>query len=261
MKSGFLTVSFGSTHLDTLERAVAAPENALKAAFPQARHYRALTSGIVRGRLKSRYGVQADSVEEALERMKADGIRQAVIQPTLLIPGEEYDRLRVKLLANCGGMEISIGLPLLWDDTDLCAAADLLEKTYPMGSDSVLVAMGHGTRHPCGCLYTRLAERMEKKGMVFCTAEGSPSFEDALQALQGQPRRKVHLASLLLAAGEHSKNDMAGKRPDSLRGRLEQNGFAVSWTLQGLGELPAIQKAFVRRAAAAYEALGKRAAV
>ncbi len=261
MKTGFLIVSFGTTHLDTLEKTIVATEDALKAAFPDAGHYRAFTSGIVRNRLKSKYDISVDSVEEALERMKADGIQQAVIQPTLLIPGEEYDKQRAKVLLNCGDMEVAMGLPLLWDDTDLQAMTDILAQAYHVEEDTVLVAMGHGTEHLSNCLYVRLAERMAEKGMVLCTVEGKPSFEDAVEALKSQPKRKAHLVPLLLVAGDHSKNDMAGDEPDSLRGTLEQVGFQVDWTLQGLGELPVVQEMYVRRAVAAYSALQKRGEV
>lgn len=258
MKTGFLTVSFGTTHLDPLEKTIAATENDLKAAFPEAGHYRAFTSGIVRSRLKSKYGIQVDSVEEALARIRADGVQQVVVQPTLLIPGEEYDKQRAKVLQNAGTLKVAMSLPLLWDDTDLDTMIGLLGQNYPVAEDTVLVAMGHGTEHPANSLYVRLAERMADKGMLLCTVEGKPDFEDALEALRGQPKRRAHLVPLLLVAGDHAKNDMAGDGPDSLRGMLEQAGIKVEWTLQGLGELPAVRKLYVRRAAVAYHTLQKR---
>lgn len=261
MKTGFLTVSFGTTHLDTLEKTIVATENALKAAFPEASHYRAFTSGIVRSRLKSKYDIHVDSVEEALARMKADGVQQVVVQPTLLIPGEEYDKQRAKVLQNAGELEVAMSLPLLWDDTDLGTMTEILKQAYPMADDTVLVAMGHGTEHLSNSLYVRLAELMADKGMILCTVEGKPDFEDAVEALKAQTKHKAHLVPLLLVAGDHSKNDMAGEEPDSLRGMLEQAGIQVDWTLQGLGELPAVQKMYVHRAAAAYNTLQKRGEV
>ena len=258
MKTGFLTVSFGTTHLDTLEKTITATEKALKAAFPQAHHYRAFTSGVVRSRLKSKYDISVDSVEEALDRMKADGIQQAVVQPSLLIPGEEYDKLRAKVLLNCGEMAVTLGLPLLWDDSDLLSMTELLAQTCPVAEDTVLVAMGHGTEHLSNCLYIRLGEHMAEKGMTLCTVEGTPSLEEAVETLKAQPKRKAHLVPMLLVAGDHSKNDMAGDGPDSLRGMLEQAGFEVTWILRGLGELPAVHEAFARHAAAAYNSFTDR---
>ncbi|MGM9605899.1 MAG: sirohydrochlorin cobaltochelatase [Oscillospiraceae bacterium] len=259
MKTGILIVSFGTTHLDTLAKTIQAVEEDLASAFPGASCYRAFTSGIVRSRLKSKYDITVDSVEEALTRMKADGVKRAVVQPTLLIPGEEYDRMRSKVLLNAGEMEIAMGLPLLWDDSDLSAVMEILEQAYPRQEDTVLLAMGHGTEHESNCLYVRLAQRMKERGgtMALCTVEGKPDFADAVDQLSAQGARKVHLVPLLLVAGDHSKNDMAGESEDSLRGLLEKAGFEVSWSLQGLGELPTVREIYVRRAKAAYQSLAK----
>lgn len=247
MKKAILAVSFGTTHLDTLEKTIQAVENDLAAAFPDAAVYRAFTSGIVRKRLKSKFNMDVDSVKDALERMKADGVERVIVQPTLLIPGEEYDRLRTEVLLHAGRMHISIGLPLLWDDADLDFLADCVKRTYPVADDTVLLAMGHGTSHEANSLYLRLAEKME-----LCTVEGKPDFDDALERLKKQDKRKVHLVPLLLVAGDHSKNDMAGDSPNSLRSRLEREGLEVSWTLAGLGELPDVRAAYVRRVRGAW---------
>ena len=257
MKLGILAVSFGTTHLDTLEKTIQAAEADLATAFPGACVYRAFTSGMVRNRLKSKFGLHVDSVPEALERMQADGVSHAVVQTTLLIPGEEFDLLRRDVLAHAGPVKAALGLPLLWDDSDLEAMIDLLERTYPVQGDEVLLLMGHGTRHGANDLYLRLAQRMEARGeqMALCTVEGTPTFKDAVITLNAQPRRKVRLAPLLLVAGDHAKNDMAGDDPDSLRRRLEREGFQVSCQVQGLGELPAVRQRLVARARAAYEAL------
>lgn len=250
MKTAILAVSFGTTHLDTLAKTIQAVEEDLMAAFPGAYFYRAFTSGIVRSRLKHKYEMSVDSVEEALERMKHDGVERVVVQPTLLIPGEEYDRLRGKVLLNAGKMEISMGLPLLWDDADLDTMMEILAQSYPMAEDTVLLAMGHGSAHESNCLYERLAEKMRARGgsLALCTVEGKPDFADAVEHLKEQGKRRVHLVPLLLVAGDHSKNDMAGEDPDSLRGLLEREGFQVSWTLKGLGEIPAVRERYVRRA-------------
>ena len=261
MKTAVLVVSFGTTHLDTLEKTIGAAEADIAAAFPSVPCRRAFTSGIVRRRLAQRHGleadgVEADGVEEALARMAAEGIGQVAVQPTLLVPGEEYDRLRSSVLSRAGGMTVSFGRPLLWDDGDLLWIMDVLARAYPVEEDTVLLVMGHGTAHSAGCLYERLAERMaERDGMALCTVEGRPSFADGIAALLAQPRRKVHLVPLLLAAGEHTKTDMAGEKPDSLRRRLEQAGFDVSWTLRGLGELPEVRSRLVERARDAWSAL------
>ena len=257
MNCGILTVSFGTTHLDTLSKTIQAVEQDLAAAFPGCSCRRAFTSGIVRSRLKSKYGMEVDGVEEALERMRADGVQRVVVQPTLLIPGEEYDRMRAQVLCSAGGMRAAMGAPLLWDDADLLELMQVLTQAYPVPEDTVLLAMGHGTSHEANSLYVRLEQLMEEQGgpLGVCTVEGTPDFAQAVERLRARGVRKVHLVPLLLVAGDHSKNDMAGDGPDSLRSMLEGEGFAVSWTLQGLGELPAVREQYVRRARAALERL------
>lgn len=257
MKSAILVVSFGTTHLDTLAKNIGMVEEELRHTFPELRFYRAFTSKTVRSRLKQRYDLSVDSVEEALERIKADGAARVFVQPTLLIPGEEYDRLRSTILGNAGPLEIILGQPLLWDDTDLNAVIEILRQTYPVDRDTILLAMGHGTEHEAGCLYVRLAQTMREQdsSMFLCTVEGKPDFEETVRQLKEQKKRKVHLVPLLLVAGDHSKNDMVGDGTDSLRRQLEREGFEVSWALQGLGELPAIRERYVRRAKGVCEGL------
>lgn len=256
MRRGILAASFGTTHLDTLEKTIQAVEDDLSAAFPGTKVYRAFTSGKVRAGLRERYGVHVDSVGEALERMRGEGVDQALVQTTLLLPGVEYDLLRREVLTGAGGMRAVLGLPLLWDDGDLAAVADILAGAYPVEEDQILLLMGHGSSHMANDLYLRLIRHMESRGgqMALCTVEGTPDFEAAVEGLRTQPRRRVRLAPLLLVAGDHAKNDMAGDGPGSLRRRLEAAGFQVSCDVRGLGELPAIRERLVRRAKSAWEA-------
>lgn len=249
MKTALLVVSFGTTHLDTLDKTIAATENTLAAAFPEYALYRAFTSSIVRKRLKAKYDIHTDSVEEAMKRIAADGCERVIIQPTLLIPGEEYDKLCAAIQAFAGSMDVRIGKPLLCDDQDLDTIITVLQSAYPVADDTVLLLMGHGTEHAANDIYIRLARKMQGLPMRLCTVEGTPSFDDAIEELTALPQRKVHLAPMLFVAGDHAKNDMAGDGPDSLRSLLEEKGFAVECTIQGLGQLHAVRQMYTRRAA------------
>lgn len=251
MKTALLVVSFGTTHLDTLEKNIARTEDAFRAAFPDFPLYRAFTSGIVRKRLKQNAGLSVDSMEEALSRISQDGFYRVLVQPTLLIPGEEYDKLCNAIRAAAPGLEVRIGEPLLCRDADMDAMIDLLEKAYALPQDTILLLMGHGTAHSANAIYHRLAERMEPHPMRLCTVEGTPTFGDAVAALTAMPQKKVHLAPLMFVAGDHAKNDMAGPEPDSLRSMLEVQGFTVSWSIQGIGELEDVQKLYIEKAKAA----------
>ena len=218
MKKAILVASFGTTHLDTLENNIAAVEKDIQSRYPQLPVFRAFTSGVVRRRLKEKYGMAVDSVEELLPRLEREGFTHIAVQPTLLLPGE-----------------------------DIQAMAGTLKAAYPLPEDTILLAMGHGTAHAADATYDRLRRAMNKLGMELCTVEGSLDFDFAVQALLAQPRRKVHLVPLLLVAGDHSVNDMAGDEEDSLKRRLEAAGFTVSYSLRGLGEIPAVREMICRR--------------
>ena len=247
MKKAILVASFGTTHLDTLENNIAAVEKDIQSRYPQLPVFRAFTSGVVRRRLKEKYGMAVDSVEELLPRLEREGFTHIAVQPTLLLPGEEYDKLRKGMLDAAGRLHLSIGLPLLWDDWDIDSMAGVLKESYPLTEDTILLAMGHGTAHAADATYDRLRRAMNKLGMELCTVEGSLDFDFAVQALLAQPRRKVHLVPLLLVAGDHSVNDMAGDEEDSLKRILEAAGFTVSYSLRGLGEIPAVREMICRR--------------
>lgn len=257
MKTALLAVSFGTTHLDTLQKTIRATEEAMAAFFPQYAVYRAFTSGIVRKRLLSKHGIHVDSVEEALGRIAADGFEAVIVQPTLLIPGEEYDLLRDSVAAAAGPLRVSVGAPLLRSGDDLDQLLRILRQAYPTEEDTLLLLMGHGTAHSANDLYLQLAEKLRTDGgrMRLCTVEGSPSFADAVAELKALPQRKVLLAPLLLVAGDHAKNDMAGDEPGSLRSLLTAEGFAVTCRLQGLGELRPVRELFLHRVSEAKGAL------
>ncbi len=255
MKTALLVVSFGTTHLDTLEQTIVATEKTLSHAFPDFPVYRAFTSGIVRKRLISKYNLYTDSVDEALNRIIADGFESVLVQPTLMIPGEEYEKLCTSIRASAGSLKVYIGEPLLSSDNDLDTIISVLQKAYPVDRDTVLLLMGHGTAHDANHIYIRLDQKMKQLPnitMRLCTVEGTPSFEDALRELMALPQRKITLAPMLFVAGDHAKNDMAGTEQGSLRSILERNGFAVSCHIQGLGQLSAVQDLYALKAKQAH---------
>ena len=250
MKTALLVVSFGTTHLDTLEKTIQATENTLAAAFPEYAVYRAFTSGVVRKRLMSKYEISVDSVEEALARISRDGFDAVIVLPTLLIPGEEYDKLHASVSAAAGMMQVSVCKPLLHCEKDLDDIIRILHEAYPTADDTVLLLMGHGTEHSANDRYIRLAEKMRSYPgctMRLCTVEGTPSFEDAINELTQMPQRQINVAPLMFVAGDHAKNDMAGEEPDSLRSLLSENSFSVECRLQGLGEIEAVQQMYASK--------------
>lgn len=251
MKTALLIVSFGTTHPDTLKECIVKTEECISAAFPSYPMYRAFTSRIVRSRLESRYGIVVDDVETALAKIAADGFTHVLVQPTLLIPGEENDRLLASLRAAANGLQLAVGAPLLSDDRDLDRIIDILQKVYPTDRDTVLLLMGHGTEHRGNEVYRRLIQKMKARTdvtMRLCTVDSSPSFTEIVGELTELGCKRVRLAPLLFVAGDHAKNDMSGDDPESLRSRLTAAGISTECILQGLGQHPEVRQLYIQKA-------------
>lgn len=240
-KEAVLIVGFGTTHPDSLERAIVPVEQAISQAAGERPCFRAFTSPTVRRILLRDRALAVDSPAQALEALARGGFSRVWVQPTLLLPGWEYDRLCAQVEE--GALPATVGKPLLWDEADLIALAAALEEAYPVSRDGVLLLMGHGTDHAADRIYDRLSAILARRGIMLCTIQGHLDFDAAAQALLTQPRRRVHLAPLLLTAGEHTKNDMA----IHLRSRLEGLGFRVTCSHTGLGELPPVQELYARK--------------
>ena len=238
MKQAILTVSFG-TSMPEAERSCIRPvEEAVRRAFPEWEMRRAFTSRIIMRKMKAR-GEAVDSETEALERLRADGFDSIVVAPTHIIPGEEYGRV----CAAAEGWRISE--PLLANDGDLDWMAGVLAGVAREEGRALLM-MGHGTEHAADEIYARLRERLPEDVFLACV-EGAHSLETALPALERLPERKITLAPLMLVAGDHARNDMAGNGEDSWRSVLTARGFDVRIRLQGLGALESVRQRFVEK--------------
>lgn len=240
-KEAVLIAGFGTTHQDSLERAIVPVEQAISRAAGERPCFRAFTSPTVRRILLRDRALAVDSPAQALEALAGGGFTRVWVQPTLLLPGWEYDRLCTQVEE--GALPATVGKPLLWDEADLEALAAALEEAYPARRDRVLLLMGHGTDHAAHRVYDRLSAILARRGMMLCTIQGRLDFDAAARALLAQPCRRVHLAPLLLTAGEHTKNDMA----IHLRSKLEALGFQVTCSHTGLGELATVQELYARK--------------
>lgn len=246
MKQAIVIISFG-TSVPEARADIEAVERAIRAAAPDCLCVRAFTSSIIRKILAKR-GESVPNLTQALEQLYADGVKRVVIQPTHLLYGFEYDKLKAEAEAMASQFEsLTVGRPLLADTGDILHFADGLSRTYPAQDGQAVVFMGHGTGHFANAVYPALQTALDLKGrkdMYVGTVEGWPSLEDWLDPLTHRP---VQLVPLMLVAGDHAKNDMAGSEPDSWKSRLEQAGCAVSCTLTGLGQLPWVQEMYCHR--------------
>lgn len=235
MKKVILAVSFGTTHSDAEASCIRPVEDALKAAFPEWEVHRAWTSRVILRRMAAR-GVAIENEAEALARLKGEGYGPIVVASTHIIPGQEYDRLR----AAAEGLPVSE--PLLSTEEDLTWMAGLLGHIADETGRTLLV-MGHGTEHRGNAVYAGLRALLPENVRLACV-EGEYGLEGILDGLEAVPGKKLMLMPLMLVAGDHAKNDLAGDG-DSWKTMLEARGFDVRVRLTGLGTMEAVQQRIV----------------
>ena len=257
MKQALVCVSFGTTVANGRVD-LSAVEQALQKSAPEYPFVRALASRIIRKRLAAR-GETFDSLPEALEKLLAAGCTQVAIQPTHLLYGYEYDKIKAEIDPYRQRFsDFALGRPLLADTADLQAVARVLGQAYPLQPEEALILMGHGTEHFAGVVYAALQSAFalqERKDVFVATVEGWPGLPEVLPHIVKAGYRKVHLVPLLLVAGDHAWNDMAGEDPDSWKSLFTAAGFAVETQMTGLGSVPGVQQLYVDHTGAAMAAL------
>ncbi|MBQ8508400.1 MAG: sirohydrochlorin cobaltochelatase [Clostridia bacterium] len=253
MKKAIIAASYGSAYPSTLTNAIEPVEATFAGAFPDYAVRRAFTGRMTRQALAQK-GTPVDSVEEALERLAAEGFDEAAIQPTHIISGSEYDSIRDAAAKFADRFaKIRVGAPLLHDRSDIETICRFLRGKLG-GEDSLTVLMGHGSEHHANRLYADFADICRKlrfDDMFIATLESTPSLDDLLPLLKASGRSKITLAPLLFAAGGHACRDMAGDEPHSWKSRLEAEGFTVNAVVKGLGEYSEIRALYVSHLKAA----------
>ena len=244
MKKAIIAVSFGTTHADAEESCIRPVERALAAAFPDREIRRAWTSRIIARRLAER-GESVENETEALARLRAEGCEAIAFVPTHMIRGREYERVT----AVAEGLPVSA--PLLDTEADLEWMAGLLDG-IAAGEGRTLLVMGHGTDHVADATYARLRTLLTDRVKLACV-EGRHALDGILDALEAVPGKAVTLMPLMLVAGDHARNDLAGDGPESWKNRLLARGFDVRARLTGLGALASVQRRFVEKAGAALK--------
>ncbi|MDR1105671.1 MAG: sirohydrochlorin cobaltochelatase [Treponema sp.] len=247
-----LVVSFGTSYNKTRGETIGAIESAIASAYPAREVHRAFTSKTVINIIARRDGEKIDTVTEAMERLAAWGTRELTVQPTHFISGFEYEGAIAAIKAYGKNFcSIKYGRPLLssaGDYRDLITALAAEAKGFDDG-DTAMVYMGHGTEHPANASYARLNNELQAAGLsrfVVGTVEAEPGLEDVIASVKALGLKRVLLSPLMVVAGDHANNDMAGSGNDSWKNVLEASGFNVAVKLRGLGELPGIQAMFVR---------------
>ena len=274
-----LVVSFGTSFNDSRAEDIGGVEKALQAAYPDWSVRRAFTAQIIINHVQARDDEKIDNMDQALERAVDNGVKNLVVQPTHLMHGAEYDELTEAVENYKDKFEsVKIAEPLLGevgaDETaineDKAAVAEAItaEAVKTAGFDSLdaakeegtaFVFMGHGTSHTAKISYSQMQTQMEQLGYenVFIgTVEGEPedtACEAVIEKLKNAGYKKVILRPLMVVAGDHANNDMAGDDDDSWKSQFEASGKfeSVDTQIAGLGEIPAVQELYVAHTAAA----------
>ena len=249
-----LVVSFGTSFNDSRRLTIGAIEKALQEAYPDWSVRRAFTSQIIIDHVKSRDGEVIDNVTEALDRAVANGVKTLFVQPTHLMDGFEYNDLVTELASYADAFDqIIVGKNLLSGDADFGTLCEILAdatKQYDDG-ETAIVFMGHGTEAESNRVYEHMQKMFDEAGAEHYfvgTVEATPSVQDVLAKVQAGSYKKVVLRPMMIVAGDHANNDMAGDEEDSWKSVFEGAGYEVECVLEGLGQLPAIQQMIVDHA-------------
>ena len=276
-----LVVSFGTSFNDSRVADIKSIEDALQEANPDWSVRRAFTAQIIINHIQARDGEKIDNMEQALERAVANGVKQLVVQPTHLMHGAEYDEMCAAIDKVRDQFEsVEIAEPMLGEvgsdatvinaDKEAVAKAVVAAALSESGYESTAAAkeagvayvlMGHGTAHVAKVTYSQMAAQMDKLGYenVFIgTVEGEPedtSCEAVIAAVKEAGYTTVVLRPLMVVAGDHANNDMAGADEDSWKTMFEAAGLTVNCQISGLGRIADVQALYVAHAKAAIDAI------
>ncbi|TDP51963.1 sirohydrochlorin cobaltochelatase [Aminicella lysinilytica] len=259
-----LVASFGTSFNDSRVLTVGGVESALETSYPEYSVRRGFTSQIIINHIQARDGEFIDNIDQAMERAVKNRVKVLVVQSTTLMAGAEYDELVSEVNKYKSHFsQIVFSKPLCSTDADKTAVAKAIyadaavdagfknTATAAADKDTAFVFMGHGTSHSAQVLYTQMQTVVSGLGYNNCfigTVEGKPastSCENIIAAVKKAGYKKVVLRPLMVVAGDHANNDMAGDDSDSWKSQFKAAGFNVSTQIKGLGQLEAIQDIYV----------------
>ncbi len=280
-----LVVSFGTSFNDSRVNDIKGIEDALQEAYPDWSVRRAFTAQIIINHIQARDGEKIDNMTQALDRAVANGVENLVVQPTHLMHGAEYDEMAAAVEAYKDNFKsVVIAEPLLGEvgadatvvNADKKAVAeavvnaavgaggfDSLESAE--GLSTAFVFMGHGTAHVAKVTYSQMQTMMDElgyKNVFIGTVEGEPedtACEAIIEKVAQAGYTHVVLRPLMVVAGDHANNDMAGEDEDSWLSMFKASGKFEGFDVQinGMGGIPAVQALYVAHTAAAMEQLAK----
>lgn len=267
-KDAILVMTFGTTFADTRAKTIDAVEAAIQKAHPDIPVFEAYTSHIIIDRVKAKEGIQKMTPEEAFSKLKAEGYTRVAVVSLDVTPGMEYsyDSIITKMQMS-KFKELSLATPLMYfqgtegEPDQVVDFLNAVKSQFPaMGKEDATLIMAHGTPHPGNAYYSVIQDRIEKLGMnnVFVySVEGRPNLDDVIPKLKAKGFKNVTLMPIMMVAGDHANNDMAGDDPDSHKSILTKAGFKVNTYIHGLGENENVRALYIQRANEALAAFQK----
>ena len=279
-----LVVSFGTSFNDSRAEDVKGIEDALAEAYPDWSVRRAFTAQIIINHVEARDDEVIDNMQQALDRAVENGVKNLVVQPTHLMHGAEYDEMTEAINGYKDKFEsVAIAEPMLGEvgddatviNDDKKAVAQAITDTAckEAGFDSMdaaaeagtaFVFMGHGTSHTANITYDQMQTQMENLGLknaFIGTVEGKPedtACDKVIEKVKEAGYKNVVLRPLMVVAGDHANNDMAGDEEDSWKSQFVASGNfdKVDCQIEGLGRIEAVEKLYVEHTKAAIDSLG-----
>lgn len=265
-KDAILVMSFGTTFKDSREKTINKTVQQIQAAHPDTKVVLSFTSHIIIDRIKAKEGLVIPTPEDALADLKAQGYTRVALTSLDLIPGMEYAYdSAVYDLYKKDFKKMTLATPAMYwmgqenQRDDINEFLKAFSSQFPkVADDEAILVMAHGTPDPSNAYYAVIQDRIDSlklKNTYLYTVEGWPNLNTIIPQLKAKGIKKVTLMPMMMVAGDHANNDMAGKDEDSHKSILEKAGFRVSTYIHGVGENQAVRNIFVARADEAWNAL------
>lgn len=258
-----LVLSFGTSFNDSRRLTIGAIEDSLETAFPDYSVRRGFTANIVIDHVNRRDGFLIDDVEASLKRAESNGVKTLVVQPTHLMNGFEYNDIIKEVGDHADSFgKVVFGEPLLTSDEDFKRVEQAIvdwTKEYDDGKTAICF-MGHGTEAKSNGVYQKMQELLTADGHTnyfIGTVEAAPTLDDVIASVKKGGYERVILEPLMVVAGDHAHNDMAGDEEDSWKSAFEAEGYKVECLMRGLGENEAIRQIYVDHAKAAIDSISE----
>ena len=267
-KDAIVVMTFGTTFKDTREKTIDATVKEIQAKHPNTKVVTAYTSHIIINRVKKNEGITYPTPEEALEQLKKEGYTRVALTSLDVIPGMEYNYdMGVYQNYKDQFKKMTLGTPLMYWHGQEDQADDVAETIKAMatqfpkqGKQDAILIMAHGTPQVSNAYYSVIQAKLDEMGyknVYIYTVEGWPSLDTVLPKLKKNGIKHVTLMPIMMVAGDHANNDMAGSEPDSHKSILEKAGYKVDAYIHGIGENAAIRDLYAQRAEDAWNALEK----